>query len=423
MDKVCAICRDDLGDGHNEMIDILACGHEFHAMCVFTYLETHGGSAYKLPCPVCKMTPEALRVVEEGLLASHGGSGTGGGGSSTPQAISDDADSPPPSHVAAISVGESPSHEAGDDIESPSHEAGDDIEDIHPLVEPKATAKAAESIPKAKATGPKTRAKAKALSAPTPPPAISEGEADPATEAKAAPKRKAKAKASALPTVPEDEQLLHEEAPAAAAKAAPKPACRRKAKAKASAVPDGPEAAAKAAKAGPKGKAAATALPAPASGEGQAGPKSKAKVGPQMKAKAKALPANVGRPLLGKAAGPPAKAKALPASGADATETLVAVSKAEPPIPMVGSDSGAFAGNVQCNSCKRYTHFRSCRVLSKDKGTWRCSACGVKTQQLRRVFGSWPTDAFTCLAPAAQEAFYRDVDGTCLALACRAARS
>ncbi len=56
-----------------------------------------------------------------------------------------------------------------------------------------------------------------------------------------------------------------------------------------------------------------------------------------------------------------------------------------------------FDGNVMCDSCERYSDFKKCRIISKRAGTWRCGLCGVKSAQLRRLYGSWPTGEFTLL--------------------------
>ncbi len=54
--------------------------------------------------------------------------------------------------------------------------------------------------------------------------------------------------------------------------------------------------------------------------------------------------------------------------------------------------------SVVCGDCKRHSHFSKCRVISKQKSMWRCASCGVKAVQLRRVFGSWPTEQFSMLS-------------------------
>ena len=82
----------------------------------------------------------------------------------------------------------------------------------------------------------------------------------------------------------------------------------------------------------------------------------------------------------------------------------------EPPLALQseGDDDGddparnhvvsMFDGHVMCDSCDRYSHFTKCRVISKRVGTWRCGSCGVKSAQLRRLFGSWPTGQFSLLS-------------------------
>ena len=54
---------------------------------------------------------------------------------------------------------------------------------------------------------------------------------------------------------------------------------------------------------------------------------------------------------------------------------------------------------IVCDIARRSAEadFKTCRLLSKQKQTWQCSACGVKCTQLRRALGKWPTDAFNLL--------------------------
>jgi hypothetical protein len=60
--------------------------------------------------------------------------------------------------------------------------------------------------------------------------------------------------------------------------------------------------------------------------------------------------------------------------------------------------SSLIDSKVLCDSCGRFETYSACRLLSKMKSTWRCNGCGVKATQLRRVFGSWPTENFCRLS-------------------------
>ncbi len=52
---------------------------------------------------------------------------------------------------------------------------------------------------------------------------------------------------------------------------------------------------------------------------------------------------------------------------------------------------------VLCESCGLYSHFVKCRLISKREQLWRCSSCGVKHTQLRRLLGGWPNESFSLL--------------------------
>ena len=56
-----------------------------------------------------------------------------------------------------------------------------------------------------------------------------------------------------------------------------------------------------------------------------------------------------------------------------------------------------YGTDVLCESCGLHVPYTRCRVISKTKGTLRCSNCGVRYTQLQRVFGSWPSEAFSML--------------------------
>jgi hypothetical protein len=79
-----------------------------------------------------------------------------------------------------------------------------------------------------------------------------------------------------------------------------------------------------------------------------------------------------------------------------------------------GKDGGnpLFAEYVRCLSCNRFEHFQRCRLLSKAHGrSWRCSGCHVKTTQLYRRFGSWPTAEFEALDEHTRQSFMASLQG------------
>ena len=62
-------------------------------------------------------------------------------------------------------------------------------------------------------------------------------------------------------------------------------------------------------------------------------------------------------------------------------------------------EAGEWDTAVKCDSCGLRSSFKKCRAISKTKGLWRCSTCGVKHAQLRRVFGEWPMTTFSLMPP------------------------
>jgi hypothetical protein len=55
-----------------------------------------------------------------------------------------------------------------------------------------------------------------------------------------------------------------------------------------------------------------------------------------------------------------------------------------------------WGNQVICDNCGEHVSMAKCRVTGKQGDhKWRCSACSVTHVQMRRVFGSWPTDEFS----------------------------
>jgi hypothetical protein len=205
--------------------------------------------------------------------------------------------------------------------------------------------------------------------------AVPPGQPSPKALAKA--KGKAQAKAKATPK----------------GSAAPKadPSGKAKAKAKGSAAPKADPSGKAKAKA--KGKAAAKADP---SAEPSASAKPKAKQTAKAKAKASAASAaSAADSSAGDAAVETTLAAAPPAG-----EGAIA---AAPPAGEIGSGQLAAVcgeGDVQCHQCRRWVPFQKVRLISKKAGLFRCSSCGATATQLRRKFGTWPTDEFLMLTEA-----------------------
>jgi hypothetical protein len=196
--------------------------------------------------------------------------------------------------------------------------------------------------------------------------------------------------------------------------AKPKGKAKGKAKAKAKAIANtaadnvGTAAAGKA-KAKPKGKAKAKAIAENAADDvgtaaaSKAKAKAKAKGTPKARAKAKAAvaaaPANdVGEPNDAEEANEVAENVINEEQAADEQEKTsddaVPASIFRGPPAMEDTE----LDHVMCADCRRPCHFTKCRLLSKAKGLFRCSNCGTKSVQLRRAFGTWPTEQFGLLS-------------------------
>ena len=70
-----------------------------------------------------------------------------------------------------------------------------------------------------------------------------------------------------------------------------------------------------------------------------------------------------------------------------------------------------------CKSCDRFEHYQTRRILGKRSvhnaaaTLWRCSGCHVKTTQLYRQFGKWPTTEFEALQEDVKQAFMASLIG------------
>ncbi len=188
------------------------------------------------------------------------------------------------------------------------------------------------------------------------------GDAEPAAKAKSKGKAKSKPKAKAKSR--------------AAAKAAAKAIAEPKATSKAAATPK------------PKGQAAAKPK---AAGKAAAKPKAAGKAKPEAK--------RAGKAKAKAAAKPKAEPKAMAAPQAEheqAAEVEQPEEINEPETVVEYNDEMAKLafGRVKCETCGRDSDFSICRVIAKGRQAWRCNICGVKTTQLRRALGKWPSDRF-----------------------------
>ena len=57
-------------------------------------------------------------------------------------------------------------------------------------------------------------------------------------------------------------------------------------------------------------------------------------------------------------------------------------------------------GVVSCSFCNHETEFSKCRLVGKQQMIWKCGTCNSKSTQLRRLFGTWPTEEFSMLPQA-----------------------
>ena len=76
---------------------------------------------------------------------------------------------------------------------------------------------------------------------------------------------------------------------------------------------------------------------------------------------------------------------------------------------MMPSMSGELGDKVAFDKCGAYVEYVKCKLQSKKAFKWTCPACGTSTTQLRRHFGTWPTDTFSMLSSDAQSAFYNSI--------------
>ena len=92
------------------------------------------------------------------------------------------------------------------------------------------------------------------------------------------------------------------------------------------------------------------------------------------------------------------------AAAAMAAALLTAATAMATAAPADQDDDGgdtmatAWSDDVFCSTCHQTCAFLKCRVMSKNKGTWRCNSCNTKVTQLRRIHETWPTGVFLTLS-------------------------
>jgi hypothetical protein len=393
------------------------CGHEFHAECYEKVLHAAGVHPHDLKCPVCRVTPNDLRTMEERLLNS-GVADSSGGRAGPASAVPGEPliridESQEHVNEAAVEDGEtdaetlswgradSPDHELGG-AATPVGGADDGGAAVPAEEEPAApAAKAKSARGRAKSTSgadaavpPKAKgrskaaaeSKAKAAAAPSKAKAAAKAGKAPAevkakaksVESKAAAAAKGKAKATAVESEVSGKAPAEGKAKAKAIESKAKVAAAGKAKPTATVEPAGDERGAAMAKAVATPKVSALACPKPAA-----------------KGKAKSAAASSSSvPAVEEADDVVAQVLAV-AAASEVEESAETAAEGDPDVVAKGMFGSQL---VMCDCCGRHEHFNSCRLISKMKQTWRCASCGVKTTQLRRAFGSWPTDNFCRLS-------------------------
>lgn len=356
--KMCAICQQVMNVGVDDL-KALGCSHVFHSGCLDEYSAATGKPIGLLVCPCCKMPPTEDVAFSDFDPAAQGSGSTG--------PVAADLGALDGEELSDAGADEDDDIDAGADED----DAPDDDDEVI-ATDATGTARAkprAKGAAKKAAAKPKGSAKRNAAGkrAGAKPCAGEPADADaPTAKARGKAKRTAaKALAKAAPTggshVPDP----------AGQTAAAKAHGKGKARGKAAAVAKAPTAKALA-------KAAATGgSPEVPGGAGTAHPKAKGR------GKAAAVS------NASSSCAPPGQATEPPAE--ETEETAVE------PEPASVLASVAF-GMVVCSSCGRPNSFSQCRVLSKGRQSWRCNGCNVKSVQLRRALGQWPTDGFNMLS-------------------------
>jgi hypothetical protein len=407
----CAICQD-----HMYLVEereALSCGHTFHSMCLTAY---RNAKQSRIVCPTCKCGgcgPAEGGVVDDSPDAdAHRFDDPAGwaldAGGAEAHAVGDgpvEADGAPveaDGAQAAVAGGEPVEADGAQaDVAGGEPVEADGVAIVADGGEPVPKRGGGKRAKSAAAGEAKAKAKAKAKAS-----AASGGGDDGAQPAKL--KGKAKAKTKSLAGGGGD-------GGAEDARPAAKPKGKAKAKAKSLAgggTDGGAEDARPAAK--PKGKAKAKAKSLAGGGtdggadDGAddeadgAAPAAKSTGKPKPKAKGKAK----SKPRAESTAGEE------PSEQTPAASTLAVALIGEKPFEaaegqeiqqFVQHDTGAAQlafGTVTCNNCGQSSNFTLCRCTNKKDGLWKCSKCDVKTTQLRRAFGRWPTPEFSRLSEA-----------------------
>ena len=410
----CAICQHLLRDpAHpDEPLTTLACAHTYHEYCVQTYAEVKGVSVDALRCPQCHLGRHDIaqleaRLAGDSMLAY----------SDEIVEIFDDTLAAPLSELLQLFKAESKAGAASAEAK-PARSAPRGPP-------PKAKAAAAKIAPKGQP--PKAKGAAAEIAPEGPPP---------------------KAEGAAAEIAPEGPPPKAKGAAAEIAPKAPPPKAKGKAAGIAPKAPKAKSGAAETAEIVPKIGLAGQDLPKapPPKATGKA--PSKAKAGAKMKVKSTAklsappkpkaeqnAPApsqpDAATPVVGHADGDGERAAPAGASTEDESpkaktsaavgESALVLAVPQPHHGGSGADS-LFCAEVRCYSCGNFAHFSKCKIISKGKQHWKCSACATKSTQLYRGLGQWPTPAFQQLTDEERQTFMRNIQGMSAKDAVAAAR-
>ena len=89
MECVCAICRDAVGDGLDDLVQSLRCGHVFHDACLTAYSAAKDLPLPILPCPRCKLTSAEVAALEDAAAAAPAAAATAAAASGIVEAVDD----------------------------------------------------------------------------------------------------------------------------------------------------------------------------------------------------------------------------------------------------------------------------------------------------------------------------------------------
>ena len=365
----------------------MLCGHTYHDYCIHSYCSAKGCTERELPCAICRMTAAMCEALDVGPPSGDGGE------ISEDSVAEDDHDQEEEEEEEEVVVASLPKAKAkavaailAGSGPPPEDEEEEEVLDASL---PKAKAKAKAAVLAGSGQPPKAKAKAKA--------ADMAGSGPPA-------KSKAKAKSTGL--------------------AGSGPPAKSKATAKSTVVAgSGPPAKSTVlAGSGPPATVALVVDDTEGKGQGKGDIEGKG----QGKASGKGdIDGTGGIESKGQGKGDiegMGQGKASGKGGIEGTGGIQGKGHGKGDVEgtrgIEGKGHGKDGGNplfseyVRCFSCNRFEHFQRCRLVSKTHGrSWRCSGCHVKTTQLYRRFGSWPTAEFEALDEHTRQSFMASLQG------------